>query len=145
LTPICFPSRASSRSRTGFSLLEVLVVLMIMGLATQGLLQLLHWGHLRYRTLSDGWQERAILTSCRTTLRRELARPGPHPGDEEIRRILDIRAPWAVAELSVKQYAQGAVFVRIVLYRDRNGNGRPDPAEQTSPLFVCFQRRSEPT
>jgi hypothetical protein len=118
---------------------------MIMGLAIQGLLQLLHWGHLRYRTLVEGHQERAILTFCRTKLRQVLARPGHHPGAEEIRRMLDIRAPWAVAELSVKQYAQKAVFVRVVLYRDRNGNGRPDPAEQTAPLLVCFQRRSEPT
>ena len=59
--------------RRGFSLLEITVVMLVMGMTITALLQMFEWSHLRYREISRAWQLRACLAESRIWLRNKIA------------------------------------------------------------------------
>lgn len=130
------------RSKTGFSLLEISLVIFIMGLTITALLQMLDWSHLRYREISRGWQQRAGLAEIRVWLREkvtnaELAALNVKAINEAIR----LPAGFLISELKVTKHDDATYFIKLGYFEDRNRNGKPESNEMNDRLF-CFRRRS---
>ncbi len=128
--------------RRGFSLLEITVVMLVMGMTITALLQMFEWSHLRYREISRAWQLRACLAESRIWLRNKIA-------DAEFAAIntanlsdsLKLPEHCFVSDLKITGHDDFTWLIKLVICDDRNQNGRQDPDELHNRLF-CFRRRS---
>lgn len=133
--------------KKGFTLMEVVVAILVMGLVSTGLLNLLHWGRLRYHAIDDGWRERDVLKVLHQTLRREISAgriDSIRQIPQELERQFPTTLPWHCTGIDVRRYASDTVFVRPNLYIDRNRNGREDPQEALTAQVWCFRIRNQP-
>lgn len=131
--------------KKGFTLMEVLVAILVMGLVSNGLMNLLYWGRLRYQALDEGWREREVLKSLHQKLRQHVSR-GDLDAVADIARHFDRHFstpfPLHCTSIDVKSYASDTVFIKPSLYIDRNRNGHEDPAEKLPAQVWCFRIRS---
>lgn len=128
--------------RHGFSLLEITIVMLIMGLTITALLQMFDWSQMRYRDISRGWQCRAGLTEIRLWLRNRVL----HSECDQItvnNLIEAVRLPTGmhIAGLKLRPHNDGTWFITLDFFDDRNRNGNADPGEAETRLF-CFRGRA---
>jgi len=129
--------------KSGFSLLEVTVVMFVMGLTITALLQLFQWGFVRYGLFADDWKKRAFFSEMRIWLRHEVA----DANSNQIRlaslpkHILG-HSSIRVADLGVRNQASGTVFITINAFDDKNKNGKPEKNERYPTRLFCFNKRS---
>jgi len=135
------------KSARGFTLLEVLVTLLVMGFTTTGLLQLLVYGGRQYDGLARGWKQREALSSLRRTC-REAVMSGrgsaltPEFADAFLKRIGN---RLRLSVLTVRACSPRAWFVQVKLFEDANLNGHEDRGEAIPLTTWCFCERGEPS
>ncbi len=130
------------KRKTGFSLLEISIVLFVMGLTITALLQMFDFSFMRYRAIANGWRQRAMLAEARIWLRKQVMK-------ENIEQIThanladSVKAPqgFHFKGIKVTEFESSALFIKIDFFEDLNKNGEPDKGEESSRLF-CFRRRS---
>ncbi|HOT27410.1 MAG TPA: prepilin-type N-terminal cleavage/methylation domain-containing protein [Candidatus Ozemobacteraceae bacterium] len=131
----------------GFTLVEVLVSMLIMGLTTTGLLQLLDYGGRQYTEIARGWKQREGLSALRRACRQAVAAGNasalsPSFG-ESVLGSIDTRL--RLAGLTVRPCAPRAWFVQVRLFDDANRNGREDDGEAQPLTTWCFCERGDPS
>ncbi len=129
-------------TRKGFSLLEITVVMLIMGLTITALLQLFDWSQMRYSDISRGWQRRAGLTEVRLWLRERVI----HSEYELINvknltSAVKLPASLRIANIKLREHSDNTWFITLDYFEDRNRNQKADPGESETRLF-CFRGRS---
>lgn len=128
--------------KSGFSLLEVTISILVLGLTVTALLNLLEWSNIKYRSISTDWKERACLTEARTWLRDKITNNEETALNlDKINESLNCPEGYKFNELSVIMHDKNTYFVKLGVYEDRNHNGIADNEEITARLF-CFRRRS---
>ncbi len=131
----------------GFTLVEVLVSMLIMGMTATGLLQLLDYGGRQYNEIARGWKQREGISALRRACRQVVATGNaatlsPTFGERVLERI-DARL--RLAGLSVRPSAPRAWFVQARLFDDANRNGREDSGEALPLTTWCFCERRDPS
>ena len=131
----------------GFTLVEVLVSMLIMGMTATGLLQLLDYGGRQYNEIARGWKQREGLSALRRACRQAVAAGNatalsPSFG-ENVLGSIDARL--RLAGLTVRPSAPRAWFVQVRLYDDTNRNGREDSGEALPLTTWCFRERRDPS
>ncbi len=128
----------------GFSLVEVLITMLIMGLSVNGLLSMLHWGSRRYSEIADSWKERQVVSRLGKTLRGLIVTGMPLPSTpEKVRELLPGESQWRISGLETRECPPGAVMVKAVLFRDKNGNGVREVVEEKASHLWCFRGRAD--
>ncbi len=130
------------KKNDGFSLLEVTVVIFVMGLTITALLQMFDFSHLRYRAISKGWQERALMAETRVWLRNRVMNSDVE--NINLKTFLnEVRIPkgFLIATVEIVRRDGPTLFIKVEYADDINRNGKADPKESTSRLF-CFRGRS---
>lgn len=126
----------------GFSLLEITIAVLVLGLTVTALLQMFEWSHIRYREFTSDWKFNAALSESRIWIRDKVMSSAI---DEltplNLAAAVNLPLHFYVAELRVTNYNENTYFVRIGLFEDRNRNGMPD-ADETEYRLLCFRRRS---
>ena len=128
--------------KRGFSLLEITVVMLIMGLTITALLQMFDWSQMRYADISRGWQKRAGLTEIRLWLRDRIM----HAEADKItianlEKAVRLPAGLRIASLRLRPHNDNTWFITVDYFDDRNRNNKPDPGESATRLF-CFRGRA---
>ncbi len=128
--------------RNGFSLLEITVVMLIMGLTITALLQMFDWSQMRYTEISRGWQLRAGLCEVRLWLRDRVI----HSASEEINLanlVKAVRLPtnFYISAIKLRQHSDNTWFITVDFFDDRNRNRTADSGETETRLF-CFRGRA---
>ena len=135
----------SPRTRHGFSLAEILISLLILGLSLSGLLAFLRWGQMSYIQLTEGWQSRQFLNQVRLHVRRIVATRDLDFSSGAY-HLLPERLPRGgvlkVQELSIKPGNRETCFATGIFYADLNRNGRQDRREQAIRQTWVFRRRA---
>ena len=128
--------------KKGFSLLEVIVSIFIMGLTVTALLNVLNWSNIKYNISANSWKERVCLTEARIWLRNKIM------NNDETNLSLkllsqNIKCPngFGYNELKITKHDNDTFFIKIGVFEDRNHNGIADSNETTTRLF-CFRRRA---
>ncbi|HNW34596.1 MAG TPA: prepilin-type N-terminal cleavage/methylation domain-containing protein [Candidatus Ozemobacteraceae bacterium] len=134
-------------SAKGFTLLEVLITLLVMGLTTTSLLQLLVYGGRQYDGLARGWKQREALSSLRRSCRGVVmsgrtSALTPEFADAVLKRIGN---RLRLSGLTVRASSPRAWFVQVKLFEDGNLNGREDSGEALPLTTWCFCERGEPS
>ncbi|MDN5279125.1 MAG: hypothetical protein PWR01_3090 [Clostridiales bacterium] len=131
------------RQRTGFSLLEVTVVIFVMGLTITALLQMFELGHLRYNSIAQGFESRTNLTELRIWLRDKVARAEIDQITlDNIEREMNFSGQFKLTDLKINNYDQETFFISLMLFEDRNLNNSVDKSENSVQRLYCFRRRS---
>ena len=120
----------------GFTMVEILISLLVMGFAVNGLLTLLHWGQLRYEAITDGPRLRGALGTLRRTVRSQVMAGIPHHLPAGLGNL-------RVASISYRPYDAETVMVQAALFEDRNGDGHQQSSEALPPVLWCFRTRAE--
>lgn len=132
-------------SKTGFTLMEILISILVLGFSISGLLNFLKWGQTSYLVIAATCHKNLILNDLRDTLRAEIAK-GTDMTSSLPKSLVD-RIPkggrFRLARLESKPYGSGAVFVTAVFYEDRNRNGMADQGEERFNRLWCFRKRVE--
>ena len=128
--------------RSGFSLLEITVVMLIMGLTITALLQMFDWSQMRYGEISRGWQRRAGLAEVRLWLRERII----HSEYEQISagnlaRAVKLPVNFYIAGVKLRAHSDNTWFITVDYFDDRNHNKSPDSGETDTRLF-CFRGRA---
>ncbi len=131
----------------GFTLVEVLVSMLIMGMTATGLLQLLDYGGRQYNEIARGWKQRESLSSLRRACRQAVATGNTvaltSAFGENILSSIDTRL--RLASLTVRPCLPRAWFVQVRLFDDANRNGREDGGEALPLTTWCFCDRRDPS
>jgi prepilin-type N-terminal cleavage/methylation domain-containing protein len=128
--------------RKGFSLLEITVVMLIMGLTITALLQMFDWSQMRYSEISRGWQRRAGLTEVRLWLRDKIIHSDfDNISAENLANAVRLPAGMHIAKLKMREHNDNTWFITLDYFDDRNRNQKADPGEAATRLF-CFRGRS---
>ena len=128
---------------SGFSLLEVSVVIFVMGIAITALLQMFDYGHLRYNAISTGWKGRMALTELRIWLRNKVAVSEIDAITvENIKKLVKLPHNFTVASVNVSGYDTETYFIKLHIFDDRNGDGKVNESETSIKRLFCFRRRS---
>ncbi|PKL50446.1 MAG: hypothetical protein CVV42_02830 [Candidatus Riflebacteria bacterium HGW-Riflebacteria-2] len=129
-------------NRQGFSLLEITVVMLIMGLTITALLQMFDWSQMRYTDISRGWQRRAGLTEIRLWLRERVMHSElDRINIENLVDAVRLPAGLRIAGIKLREHNNDTWFITLDFFDDRNRNKKPDPGESETRLF-CFRGRS---
>ena len=128
--------------RRGFSLLEITLVMLVMGLTITALLQMFEWSHMRYREISRGWQLRASLAESRIWLRDKVfAAEIAAITITNLTNSLKLPENCFINNIKVTSHDEATLMIKLDICDDKNRNGQPDSNELHSRLF-CFRRRS---
>jgi prepilin-type N-terminal cleavage/methylation domain-containing protein len=128
--------------RKGFSLLEITVVMLIMGLTITALLNMFDWSQMRYSEISRGWQRRAGLTEVRLWLReRVINSECDLINAENLANAVRLPQGMRIARVKLREHNASTWFITLDYFDDRNRNQKPDPGESETRLF-CFRGRS---
>ena len=134
----------SDRRRAGFTLVEILICVLLMGLSVGGLLDLLTWGTKRFDLLAREPQRRAGIADLRRCLRSLAAQGQIATGTLSPSHWPGLRLP--AGSLRIAQLAgrvqDDLVFVRADLFDDVNGDGRAQAGERIRTPMWCFRTRS---
>lgn len=126
----------------GFSLLEITIAVLVLGLTVTALLQMFEWSHIRYREFTSGWKFNAALSESRIWIRDRIMTSAVNEiSPSNLAAAVNLPLHFHVAELRVTNYNENTFFVRIGLFEDRNRNGKADDHE-TEFRLLCFRRRS---
>ncbi|MFZ2956769.1 MAG: prepilin-type N-terminal cleavage/methylation domain-containing protein [Candidatus Ozemobacteraceae bacterium] len=142
--PAC-SSHGIFRQASGFTLVEVLISLLVMGLAISGLLNLLRWGQARYESLSRSPVTRTAISDMRRAVRNAVAtgrlpleiRDGKLVGNDSTPATLRI------ASISVRPYDTQSLFVKLDLFEDHNHDGHIQQNEKLQSPVWCFRLRDQ--
>lgn len=130
------------KAKKGFSLLEVTVAMIAMGMTVVALLNILQWSNSNYKSISMGWKERAMFTDVRTWLRDQIL--DKNNADITLEKLNEsVKCPdgYHYKELTVSKHDENTFFVKLGIFEDRNNNGKADSDEVSNRLF-CFRRRT---
>ena len=128
--------------KKGFSLLEIVISMFVMGLTITALLNVLSWSNKKYNLSSTEWKERTCLTEARIWLRSQIL--SNNEVDLSLKKLSEaVKCPsgFAYNELKITKHDENTLFIKIGVYEDKNRNGTADSNEITSRLY-CFRRRS---
>ncbi len=130
--------RRIDRGRRGFTLVEAVVAVLILGLAAGSLLQMLHWGWARYNSAAEQEDLMSWITTFRTHL-RDAAQTGKAPDERALLQFMT-RRPGQVQAVALTLKRDGdLVYARPDLFIDRNRNRKCERQERLlSPVF-CFR------
>ncbi|MBI3038546.1 prepilin-type N-terminal cleavage/methylation domain-containing protein [bacterium] len=132
---------------SGFTLIEVIVAILIMGLTVQASLDLLHFGLAKYDSLVLGWRTRSSVAYVRKAVRNAISIAPLDAKNFEKTWVSRIKSPdpkVILENLSVKSVPGRTYFVQATFFEDRNGNMNHDRGEDlTSPLWVFRSRTSD--
>lgn len=130
-------------TKSGFSLLEVTVVMLVMGLTITALLQLFQWGFIRYAVYTDGLKNREFLSDTRIWLRKKIASSVLSGlNKNELIKEIPLENDVKISELKLRNYASDTVFVTLNIYNDKNENGKQENNEKLPQRLFCFRRRT---
>lgn len=130
------------KANKGFSLLEVTIAILTMGLTVAALLNVLQWSNLNYKSVSTNWKERALFTEVRLWLRKQiLIQNNQSPTLTQLEKEVKCPDGYFYKELTVTRDNSKAYFIKLGIYEDRNNNQKADSDEVTNRLF-CFMRRT---
>ena len=152
-----FFKTSSFQKRSGFTLVEVLISLLVMGLAISGLLDLLHWGQVRYESLARSPGLRMAISDLRRAVRNAVT-TGKLPLEIRDGRLVDngsasnslasmqlsgdtAPAMLRIASISLRPYGTQSVFVKLDLFEDRNHDNHAQPGEKLQSPVWCFRMR----
>lgn len=128
--------------RRGFTLVEILISLLVMGLAISGLLDLLHWGQMRYQAIAEQPRIRSAIGAIRRTIRSQVMAGLPVALKDGL--PTDLHQPVGtlrIASLSVQAYDGATMFVHADLFDDRNRDGTIQSGETLPGVLWCFRTR----
>jgi|GEM_PF-1662151 len=130
--------------KSGFTLIEVVVSLLIMGISVSGLLNLFQWGQQRYSALTKSWRTRTAVGDFQRFLRQQIC-----SGDIASLSIgliekeaTFLKSNLRLTSFTVKPYTNGGVFVSAGLYEDFDKNGKVNRGEELPPVLWCFRVRT---
>lgn len=130
------------KAKKGFSLLEVTVAMITMGMTVVALHNILQWSNTNYKNASTGWKERALFTDVRTWLREQIL--DKNNSDLTLKSLKEgVKCPngFEYNELTITKHDNDTFFIKLGIFEDRNNNGKADSDEITNRLF-CFRRRT---
>ena len=128
-------------AKKGFTLLEIMVSLMVMGLTVTALLNVLEWSNQRYHSVSTDWKERSCFTEARYWIRNQIVLNNNNEITlNDLTKSVKCPDGFGYNELTVTKHDSETYFVKLGIYEDRNRNGVADQNEITGRLF-CFRRR----
>jgi len=126
----------------GFSLLEITVAMLIMGLTITALLQIFDWSQIRYNEISRGWQRRAGLAEIRIWLREHVIHSEYGLiNTENLTKAVRLPVNFHIAGVKLREHNNNTWFITVDYFDDRNHNKKPDPGESATRLF-CFRGRA---
>jgi len=128
--------------RYGFSLIEITIATLIMGLSVSGLLTLLNYGQLRYGAIDSGWRQRQELTRIHRFFRDAISR-GENAGSIVVPHTVGRSGGVRLATWSTSLFPPDALFVQARFFDDRNKNGREETSERMPPQVWVFRVRNE--
>jgi len=115
--------------------------MLIMGLTITALLQMFDWSQMRYRSITEGWQQRAGLTEIRLWLRnRVISAECDLISAENLRKSVKLPAGLHIADLRLRPHNADTWVITLDYFDDRNRNGVADSDETATRLF-CFRGR----
>lgn len=127
--------------KKGFSLLEVTLAILTMGLTVVALLNLLQWSNLNYKNVSTSWKVNELEGEIRVWLREQiLTQNNSNPSLEQLKKHIKCPKGFKYSELTVRQHDSNTSLVKLGIYEDKNNNNKADSDEITTRLF-CFRRR----
>lgn len=131
----------------GFTLIEVLVSMLIMGLTATSLLQLLTFGGRQYDELARGWKQREGVSALRRVCRQAVtsgnaAALTPAFVGSFLGRLGN---RLRLSGFFLRASAPRAWFVQVRLFEDANLNGREDSGEAIPLTTWCFCERGDPS
>ena len=130
------------KSKKGFSLLEVTVSILIMGVTIAALLNILDWSNKKYFAINSAWKTRACFTDARVWLRDQiLSKKDNSLSLKNMNESIKRPEGFYFSELVVRKHDDETFFVKLGVFEDRNHNKKPDSDETTKRLF-CFRRRA---
>lgn len=128
--------------KKGFSLLEMTIVILVMGMTITALLQMFDWSHIRYREIAKGWEERAFLAEIRLWLRDRVMHSQVETINiKAVSAAIKAPAHLKLSAVNLTEHDPDTFFVQVGYFDDKNRNGKADSLESASRLF-CFRRRS---
>ena len=130
-------------AKKGFSLLEVTVSILIMGLTVTALLNILNWSNIKYSVSANSWKERTCLTEARVWLRNQIL----NKNESNITKKLlsqNVKCPngFGYSDLVVTKHDNDTFFIKLGVFEDKNHNGTADSDETTTTRLFCFRRRA---
>lgn len=132
------------QSSKGFTLLEVLIAILTMGLSVAGILNLFNWGMQKYAQLNGDRSYRVALTSIRREIRTMVSTANfDCLNKAELAGRIAFQEKLGIAEFFAKQYSQESMFVHVRLFQDRNKNEKPDENELFPPVLLSFTVRTQ--
>lgn len=130
------------KAKRGFSLLEITVAILIVGLTVTALVNFLDWSILKYRTLTSSWKERACLSDAKNWLRKQITIENQdNLSLKSLNESVSCPSGFAFNELTLIKQDNETFFIKLGIFEDRNRNNMADKDETTGRLF-CFLRRS---
>jgi hypothetical protein len=101
------------------------------------------FGHLRYNSISSGWQARSCLTDIRVWLREKVGQANlAQITIENMHKAISFPDKYKLSKVTVSNYDEETVFIKLNLYEDRNSNNLTDQTELSLQRLFCFRRRN---
>lgn len=125
----------------GFTLIEVLVCILILGLSVTGLLNYLQWGQLHFRVATERWRESASLLGLQALLRKVVTQ-GVDPGTLPRSYYQSVLPHLKIRDMKVAETAPETFFITITFFEDRNANDVFDATEPSFQRLWCYRRRA---
>lgn len=131
------------RRRCGFTLVEAVVAMLVLGLTSGGLLALLHWGWARFDGVLEAREAQTWLGEFHDRARTATLHGATPAAATLLAAVAGLPGRVHAAALAIKREGD-LCWLRPRLFADRNRNRRLDPGEGLySPVF-CFRTRSRP-
>ena len=131
------------RTKSGFSLLEVSVVIFVMGITITALLQMFELGHIRYNAISSGLKARSLMAEIRVWLRERVLQARTEELTlKNIEKEINFTGNFRCSDLKVSNYDENTFFVQLKIFEDRNKNGKAEISETSEQKLFCFRRRN---
>ena len=128
--------------KTGFSLIEITIATLAMGLTITALLDFFNWTLIRYREENSDRSIRSAVSTLKLKLRELPESTDPASLDtKSIAKLVALPENIFVNSVKIRTYSKDTWLVSIELYEDKNRNSIAESTEIQKELF-CIRRRS---
>ncbi|MBF0545274.1 MAG: type II secretion system protein [Candidatus Riflebacteria bacterium] len=127
---------------TGFTLIEALIVILLLGIASAGMFQMLDLSRTRYdSTVSRQWQTIEIAQLYRKF--RSLISSGKLPDSGFIENLNSNNLKVKIASFTIKNFDDSSFFVKLIIFDDKNKDGKFQESEKLDLPIWFFRNKCE--
>ena len=123
----------------GFSLLEITVAVLALGLTVTALLQMFDFSFSRYAHFSSDWKYNAFIAESRQWLRNKIVTGQAELINEKtLKRSVRFPDSFQILDLAINNYDASTYFVTISINKDKRKNIAKEDSET---MLFCFRKR----